>query len=85
MYPPERIMMIKALRDMTRVLGKLGLKSCYHDNQGYIDFYKQNSPVPKTWINLPDRYRYGWGLKEAKDAVENYLDRLNAKARSTTT
>jgi hypothetical protein len=72
----KRINMIRHVRSLTKLLGKLDIKRCYHDNQGYIDFYKQHHPVPEDWSrNLPTRYTYGWGLKESKDAIEAYLYR----------
>lgn len=83
-YPAGTIEKIKYMRYLTKLLGKLGLKTCYIDNQGYIDFVKQQRAG--TWnhkwdSNLPQRFTYGWGLKETKDAVVNYLDR---KTGSTT-
>jgi len=84
-YPPGTIEKIKYLRSLTKLLGKLGIKSCYRDNQGYIDFIKQQRAGtwnPNWTANLPERFSYGWGLKETKDAVIAYLDR---KAGSTST
>lgn len=73
----HKIEMIKYLRCLTRLLGKLGLQCCTTDE----DAIYRNAPVgwPKRPDNVP-RYRYGWGLKFCKDSIEAYLDRKTAAA-----
>lgn len=77
----DKIQMIKALRYLTIVLGRLGIQTLQREHSPY----RQNV---RPWTNpgnnlmFDKKYVYGWGLKEAKDFTELYLDR---KARSTST
>jgi len=50
---------IKAVRSITRFLGKLGITECYYD-------YKTNNP----FIPSEEKRNYGWGLAETKRYVE---------------
>jgi ribosomal protein L7/L12 len=58
----RKIQMIKHLRSMTMLLGKLGIKSM-------VSEYPPNGPI------IPRVY-YGIGLKESKDVTEGYLKRI---------
>lgn len=82
-------MMIKRLRDLTRLLGKLGV-TCLISESWEWKVYQQELksgtlkriPFPHR---VPNKWSYGVGLKEAKDMVESYIDSLHRKARATTT
>ena len=69
--------MIKSLRNVTRLLGKLNLKCCVVDNHAFYAALNAGRPAgfPLAKPQFPGRYVYGRGLKEAKDAVEGYLAR----------
>lgn len=67
---PDKLLMIKSLRRLTIVLGKLGIS-------GLTSTY----PPPNIYSDsLPYAY-YGIGLKDAKDLTERFLD---AKGITTT-
>ncbi len=73
----QRVKMIKDLRCLTKVLGKLGIRYLIRDNeQLYIN-------APSGWGGKKPieyvRYSYGWGLREAKYFVDNYINKLSAK------
>jgi len=78
----NKIAMIKHLRALTRLLGRLGIKQCITDYQELYGKINAGRPpgFPIQRPPIPSRYGYGWGLKECKDAVENYLDRKAAAA-----
>lgn len=59
--------MIKSVRSMTKLLGKLGVRCLVKDADPY-------------WVNLGVPYAYGIGLKVAKDFTERFLDREAATA-----
>lgn len=77
----DKIKMIRSLRFLTIVLGRLGIQSLRREHSSYRQHVRpwtnpNNNPV------FDPRYTYGWGLKEAKDFTEMYLDR---KARTAST
>lgn len=76
----HKIILIRAMRSITRVLGKLGFSRLVTDNDRHMLY----APPGFSWKrpSWQDKYSYGWGLKEAKDRVEGYLDR-KARAAST--
>jgi hypothetical protein len=57
---------IKHLRALTVLLGKLSICS---------DRFVAEYPLSLQGMHDWPRYRYGMGLKDAKDSVEAYLDR----------
>jgi hypothetical protein len=71
----KKIEMIKALRSLSRLLGKLGFQQFKRDNPNYYSHIAINAiPRPRPpWST--EKYSYGLGLKESKDLVEAYLDR----------
>ena len=60
----NRMAMIKHLKYLTRLLGKLGISCLVRNNSPWL---QQQNDYPK--------YFYGYGLKESKDFVDAYLDR----------
>lgn len=66
---------IKAVRSLTRLLGKIGIKDLYRDNPTYWEGIRLGYPPHPMY---PPKV-YGLGLKEAKDYIEakyNYKERL---------
>lgn len=81
--PQNYIFAIKSLRVLTSILGKLGISSLVID---YHDIFPP--PIDPAHSRLPlgySRYRYGLGLKEAKDLMDRYLSRKAAAAPATAT
>jgi len=67
----KKLQMIKSLRSLTRLMGKLGFKKFARES------YVASGVMPRppsmgTW--------YGLGLKEAKDFTENYISRSETKS-----
>ena len=74
--------MIRSLRILTRLLGKVGFRRFIHDND--LVYARSPSGFPKSrppWQT--ERYTYGLGLKETKDLVERYLDVRSRKSKGT--
>ena len=67
MLRPDRIRDIKSLRKLTVLLGKLGIKSCYHV------FNRSSYSLP---IGVPPltTYVYGYGLADCKALMERKHD-----------
>ena len=64
---------IKALRSLTRLLGKLHVPSCYYT---YEDTAYEYSEETGKLINTYQvkKEAYGFGLKESKDFVEGWFE-----------
>jgi hypothetical protein len=80
----HKIDMIKAFRCLTRVLGKLDI--CPRFIHDHAEEDRQRSMYPHVMPRPPwrtERYTYGLGLKEAKDWVEFYLERIKANKSQT--
>lgn len=60
------------------MLGKLLIKGCYYSNPDYdkylVDVNTGTWPIEWT-KNLPPKYFYGWGLRDAKNYVESVWTR----------
>jgi len=66
----QKIGMVRGIRSLTRLLGKLGFKQFRMDTSHYI----QNAivrPRPPAGFQI----HYGLGLKESKDLAERILSR----------
>lgn len=74
--------MIKSLRSVTKLLGKLGVKSLVTDHDAEMTTLSKRYGFPQSRPPWPTGKTYGWGLKESKDFTELYLDR---KAAPTST
>lgn len=75
----NKIEMIKSLRMLTIVLGRLGIRCLRKEHS---DYRRNISPFtnPNRSPQFDKIFSYGLGLKNSKDITERYLDR---KARST--
>ena len=60
----DKLSLIGDVRKMTWLLGTLGVRGLTRDANNLINSYE---PM----------FFYGWGLKESKDWVEVYLDRIS--------
>ena len=68
-----RIPMIRSLRNLTRLLGRLGFKTCVVNNDTVYSFVPAGFVKPRPpWLT---GMSYGWGLRETQDWVDNYLDK----------
>ena len=63
--------MIKSVRNLTRMLGKLGIKILISNPDSR---YRNMNVRPRPPTDMYPKY--GLGLKEAKDFTENYLERM---------
>lgn len=65
----DKIADIKLIRRLTQLLGKCGIKSCYHNWEETEYLYDENHirVGQKTLYKVS----YGWGLKVTKDYVES--------------
>lgn len=63
---------IKAVRSLTRLLGKLHIPSCYHR---YDELTPQYNDIGQhIGDKLITKEAYGYGLKESKDFVEAWFE-----------
>ena len=67
----KKIEMIKALRSLTKLLGRFGFKYCTTDHDLLSRLYP--NPFPQSRPPWPTGKSYGWYLKHCKDAVEAYI------------
>ena len=63
---------IKALRGLSRLLGKLHIPCCYHRFTEVTYDYDDNNVLIGTHDIVKEGY--GFGLKESKDFVERWFD-----------
>lgn len=63
---------IKAVRSLTRLLGKLHIPSCYYTYPELVPVFDKDGF--QTGTMHIDKESYGFGLKEAKDFVEAWFD-----------
>jgi hypothetical protein len=65
---------IKALRSLTRLLGKLNIRPCYfvYEDLGYVDYCNNRNFI----IDNDRRFKtsYGYGLAESKVFVEQWIN-----------
>ncbi len=72
----HKIQMIKSLRAVTRLLGKVGVSSLRREETMWTYQQKWKAQNPKETPREWPRYSYGLGLKESKDLTERYIDRV---------
>jgi hypothetical protein len=75
--------MIKSLRSLTRLLGKLDIKYFRYYNDIYLEEIKYRKLHGIHTKIEAEEHHYGWGLKECKDFVCTYLGRETAAATAT--
>ena len=65
--------MIKSVRNLTRLLGKVGIKELVHNDEirRMLHIMPVRPRPPAGW-----QVYYGYSLKESKDFTENYLKRI---------
>lgn len=76
----DKIKMIRSLRFLTIVLGRLGIQSLIREHSPYRQSLRPwTNPTNNPMFDK--KFTYGWGLKEAKDFTEIYLDRKANEAQ----